>query len=106
METKQLESPNFASLIERYTSKGFSEGKSFTLWFLENIYRLEAIDAADAVCDAQNDKGVDAIWVDELNKEIHLFQSKTTQNNNSKIGDNVLKTFIGTLSQFDTSMKK
>ncbi|MER8550177.1 AIPR family protein [Mesorhizobium sp. M0684] len=105
MESAQLESPNFASLIERFTAKGFSEGKSFTLWFLENIYRLDAVDAADAVCDAQNDKGVDAIWVDELNKEIHIFQSKTTQNNNSKIGDNVLKTFIGTLSQFDTSHK-
>lgn len=105
MQASDLEAPKFNELIQRFTIKGFSEGKSFTLWFLENIYRLDAVDAADSVCDAQNDKGVDAIWVDELNKEIHIFQSKTTQNKNSRIGDNALKMFVGTLAQFDTSAK-
>lgn len=105
MQPTDLEAPQFNELIARFRSKGFSEGKSFTLWFLENIYRLDEVDAADAVCDAQNDKGVDAIWVDELNKESHILQSKTTQNSLSRIGDNSLKTFVGSLMQFDTSAK-
>jgi len=72
----------------------------FIRWFLENIYRLEAIDADDACVDAKHDKGVDAIYVDDVGETIHIVQSKTKTKDNAEFGDTDLKEFYGTLQQF------
>lgn len=88
--------------LSRYVDAGLTETKAFIAWFLENIYRLDAIPAADAICDSGNDKGIDAIWVDDINQAIHVFQSKVSQSANSHIGDVALKNFVGSLEQFQT----
>ncbi|AOU99331.1 hypothetical protein BI364_16590 [Acidihalobacter yilgarnensis] len=77
----------------------------FIRWFLENIYRLEAIDADDACVDAKHDKGVDAIYVDDVAETVYIVQSKTKTKDNAEFGDTDLKEFYGTLQQFDSKQK-
>lgn len=77
----------------------------FIRWFLENIYRLEEIDADDACVDAKHDKGVDAIYVDDVAETVHIIQAKTKTRDNAEFGDTELKEFYGTLQQFDSKEK-
>ena len=48
---------------------------------------MDDTSADDAICDGSQDKGIDAIYVDELNEEIIVFQSKTVESANKTIGD-------------------
>jgi hypothetical protein len=57
------------------------------------------------VCDSSNDKGVDGIYVDQNNEEIHFFQSKLKQKDNSTIGDVDLKNLSGSVAQFSSKEK-
>lgn len=77
----------------------------FIRWFLENIYRLEEIDADDACVDAKHDKGVDAIYVDDISEIVYIIQSKTKTKDNAEFGDTEIKEFYGTLQQFDSKIK-
>lgn len=93
---------NLTKLIARYAVKGRYESASFLNWFLENIYRLNDVDADDAICDQSNDKGIDGIYVDNSAQEIHLLQSKITQKDGRTLGDTDLKAFSGSLAQFSS----
>lgn len=88
------------SLIESYRDPKRSESASFLIWYLENYYRLDSLDAVDAVCDQHHDKGVDGIYINQENGTIDIFQAKISQNPDRTVGDTVLKEFFGTLSQF------
>lgn len=77
----------------------------FIRWFLENIYRLEEIDADDSCVDAKHDKGVDAIYVDDFTETVHIIQAKTKIKDNAEFGDTDIKEFYGTLQQFDSKKK-
>ena len=77
----------------------------FIRWFLENIFRLEEIDADDACVDAKHDKGVDAIYVDDVSETVYIIQAKTKTKDNAEFGDTELKEFYGTLQQFDSKKK-
>lgn len=77
----------------------------FVRWFLENIYRLDEIDADDACVDAKHDKGVDAIYVDDVSETVYIMQAKTKTKDNSEFGDTEIKEFYGTLQQFDSKKK-
>jgi hypothetical protein len=66
---------------------------------------MDDTSADDAICDGSQDKGIDAIYVDELNEEIVVFQSKTVESANKTIGDTSLKEFAGTLNQLSTIEK-
>lgn len=105
MNPDDLKYANLITLIAPLAVKGKTESITFLDWFLENIYRLDSIHADDAICDAPNDKGIDAIYVDENNAEIHFFQSKIRQADNGTIGDVSPKTFIASVGQFDTAEK-
>lgn len=84
---------------------GLGESASFLVWFLENVYRLEETDARDAVCDHSNDKGIDGIYIDHNNEEIHFLQAKIRQSDTGKIGDVGPKHLMGSVAQFDTADK-
>ena len=84
---------------------GLSESASFLVWFLENVYRLEETDARDAICDHQNDKGIDGIYVDHNNEEIHFLQAKIRQEDHRKVGDVGPKNLMGSVAQFNSSDK-
>ena len=102
MKESELEYSNSSSLLSPYRKKERSVSRSFLNWFLENIFGIDDTSADDAICDGGQDKGIDAIYVDELNEEIIIFQSKTVESATKTIGDTSLKEFAGTLSQLST----
>ena len=88
------------SHIDRYVVGERTESAAFLVWFLQNIYRLDDVEALDAVCDGKDDKGIDGIYVDDNLERIDVFQSKLTKSSRSKtLGDVHLKEFVGTLAQ-------
>jgi hypothetical protein len=95
MKEADLEYGSLVKLIQPYQSKGRSESATFLNWFLEQIYRLDNVAADDAICDEFNDKGIDGVYVDEINEEIHIFQARIRKKAGGTIGDNDLKTFTG-----------
>lgn len=97
--------PKLLNLFPEHIAPPRTESASFLIWYLEHYWRLDTLDAIDAVCDRTGDKGVDGIYVDENNGVINIFQSKISQNVRAEIGDVVLKEFKGTLSQFETPEK-
>lgn len=56
-----------------------TESASFLIWYLENYYRLETLEAIDCVCDQSGDKGVDGMYVNEACGTIDIFQTKISQ---------------------------
>jgi hypothetical protein len=102
MQPNDLEYANLKKRIASYEIKGRSESASFLNWFLENVYRLDDVAADDAICDQPNDKGIDAIYLDHNEEEIHFFQSKVRQNPAATVGDVALKSLVGSLAQFQT----
>jgi len=86
--------------LSEYSAVGRTDSAAFLLWFLNSVYRMDEVDAADAVCDRQQDEGIDAIAIDELEEEVVLFQAKRKQSLPGTLGDTELKKFIGTLEHF------
>lgn len=95
--------PSILVYMNKYLASGRTESRAFLAWFLENFYRLDEIDAYDAICDGPDDKGIDGIFVDDNLEQIVIFQSKLLQNANRALGDSQLKTFVGALEQFSTA---
>src|ERR1051325_10072991 len=100
MNENDLEYAKMVATIKPYTDKGRPISIAFLNWFLEHIYRLDQVAAEDTICDKSNDRGIDGIYVDENQLEIHVLQSKTKQN--GTIGDKDLREFSGTLNQLRT----
>ncbi|MDT0496110.1 AIPR family protein [Algiphilus sp. W345] len=94
--------PQLLDALKAELIPGRTESHAFLLWFLKNYYRLDEIEAADAVCDGFDDKGIDGIYVDENLECVDIFQCKLVQNPVKTLGDTQLKEFIGTLSQLQT----
>ncbi len=97
-----LDYPQILNLVKEHIDPSRSESASFLIWYLENYYRLDALEAIDAVCDQKGDKGIDGIYINEANGTIDIFQNKISQKPGRTVGDTALKEFSGTLSQFDT----
>lgn len=95
-----LSYPELLNLFRHHLDPRRSESASFLIWYLENYYRLDTLDAVDAVCDQRGDKGVDGIYVNELESCIDIFQARISQRTGLTVGDTGLKEFYGTLSQF------
>ena len=98
--------PNDFNELERFVSMFYVPGRTksaaLLLWFLDAVYRLDEVEAQDAVCDSQGDAGFDAIVVDDVHQEIVVFQSKRRERLPATLGDVDIKTFIGSLSQIAT----
>jgi len=97
--------PELLRLFPEHIDPKRSESASLLIWYLQNYYRLDPLEAVDAVCDQSNDKGVDGIYVNDHDQTITVFQSKISQKANSTIGDAALRTFAGTLGQFASAEK-
>lgn len=100
MKADDLEYTNLVTLIKPYTDKGRPVSIAFLNWFLEHVYRLEQVTAEDVICDKNNDRGIDGIYIDKERSEIHVLQSKTKQK--GTIGDKDLREFSGTINQMRT----
>ena len=97
--------PAILDLFARHRAAGRADSVSFLVWYLENYYRLDQIEAIDAVCDQPGDKGIDGIFVDDNNQTITVFEVRTYQNPAATVGDAPLRSFVGTLTQFETPEK-
>jgi len=79
------------------------DSATFLAWFLEIIFGIDQDIAISAVCDNKNDKGIDAIYVDPIEEEIHIFQSKLKNKSEKTIGDKYLRDFSGVMPWFEDS---
>lgn len=103
MKASDLEHKKFAKDHLRYYEQRANDFPSrFLTWFLEHIFRLDPLEADDAKVDAKHDKGVDAVYVDDISETVYLVQSKTKENPKTTLGDVDLRSFAGTLLQFKT----
>ena len=59
-----------------YKNKFPNDGQRFIAWYLRNIYYLDQLQARDAITDGQNDKQIDAVYIDDDNSKIHIIQGK------------------------------
>lgn len=106
MKVEYLRHSNFSNVLEKhYSGRGSDFSKRFLKWFLENIFRLDEFLADDACVDAKHDKGVDAIYVDDVSEVVYVIQAKTKTSDKATLGDTELKDFYGTLVQFDSKEK-
>lgn len=102
MKATDLQHSNFSGILEQhYSNRAPDFSKRFLKWFLENIFRLDEFATDDACVDAKHDKGVDAIYVDNVSEIVYIIQSKTKTSEKATLGDTELKDFYGTLLQFD-----
>jgi hypothetical protein len=98
MSKLNLSYPAILDLFREHLDPKRTESASFLIWYLENYYRLDTVEAVDAVCDQKGDKGVDGIYVNEAEACIYIFQSRISQKVNSSVGDTSLKEFQGSWS--------
>ena len=101
MLAKQLHYPNLKPLLAQYEEKGRGESIAFLNWFLESIFRLDAIEADDAICDRSNDKGIDGLYVDHTLERVYVLQCKLKQSEGTT-GDAPLRELAGTMTQLSS----
>ena len=99
MDPESLRYPELLNVIAAHRIPGRTDSVAFLRWFLSNILRLDDSMADDCICDGPNDKGIDAIYIDDNAETIHVFQSRTIQKQTRTLGDVPLKEFDGTLGQ-------
>jgi hypothetical protein len=106
MKPEELKYSAFSSTLDKqYGLRAPDFSKRFLKWFLENIFRLDEFETDDSCVDAKHDKGIDAIYVDDVSESIFIIQSKTKTNDKAELGDTELKDFAGTLLQLDSKTK-
>lgn len=104
MRPEDLAYQNLAGkVLSGYLYDGRTESAAFLAWFLENILRLDDVEAAGAICDSPSDRGIDAIYVDRDNNEIIFMQAKVRQNETKTVGDQSIRDFAGAFAQFATA---
>lgn len=100
MNADELKYGNLKAMLTRYEEKGRGESIAFLNWFLENIFRLESVEADDAICDRPNDRGIDGLFVDHTQETIYVLQGKIKQKD-STLGDASLRELAGTITQLN-----
>ena len=88
--------------LASYSKRATNSSAQFLRWFLEHIFRLDTQDADDTCVDNPQDKGIDGIFVSDSAETIYLFQSKIRQKKTAELGDSDLRTFRGSLTQFQS----
>jgi len=102
VKSKKADFNLIEKLAKPYGAAGRTDSAALLIWFLETIFRLDEIEAHDAVCDKKHDAGIDALSVKDDQKELFLFQAKRKQSLPATLGDTDLKQFVGSLQQFQT----
>ena len=106
MDQSELKYQSFLPVLaEIQRETGLAESPAFLYWFLVNVYRLDETDARDSICDKTNDKGIDAIYVDHGEQEVHFLQAKIRQKENGTVGDVGPKNIVSSMHQFATAEK-
>ncbi|MEQ8832372.1 MAG: AIPR family protein [Alphaproteobacteria bacterium] len=104
MKPEDLNYANLSSnILPSYAYEGRTESASFLAWFIENILRLDEVEATDAICDGPSDRGIDAVYIDHDSNDVIFLQAKVRQNDARTIGDQPIRDFAGSVAQFSTS---
>ena len=103
MNDQDFDYPKILDLFPEHLDPKRSESASFLIWYLENYYRLDMIEAVDSVVDQRGDKGIDGIYVNDDDSTITVLQSRVFQSAKKGVGDKPLREFAGTLGQFRDS---
>ena len=99
------DSKDFAALgafVGPFDAKGRTESAALLIWFLQTVYRLDDVEAEDAVCDRKHDEGFDALFVNDSRREVAVFQCKRREKLPATLGDVDLKNFVGSLAHLKT----
>lgn len=75
------------------------------LWFLRNVVGVGELEAYDHVCDGDNDKGIDGLFLDIGDGEnpedtLIIYQSKYTETPDGKVGPRDIDTLAGAANSF------
>lgn len=90
----------FDSELARHHIGNRTQSTAMLAWFLETVWRMEAEEIEDSICDGGGDKGIDAIHLDEDAQEITIFQAKRRNNPDATQGDADLRAFAGVSAYF------
>ena len=82
-----------------------NDNSAFLIWFLKNIFCLSEQESVDSVVDGSSDKGIDGIWVDDIDEEIYIFQSEFSPNDDRDTGDSKIREFAGISTWFSDENK-
>lgn len=102
MDATSFEYPAILELCAEHLDSRRSESAAFLIWYMENYYRLDPLEAVDSVCDNPGDKGVDGILVNDNDNTVTIFQAKLSQAADRTVGDAALRALMGTLAQFQS----
>lgn len=86
--------------MKKLSVPGRSESKQLILWALIYMYEIDKSLAETLICDGSQDKGIDAIFVDDTEMRILVFQGKYKQNDNMTFGDTDLQRLAGAIAFF------
>ncbi len=100
---------NYTSEIQKRIDDGLAPSKAFISYYLNLFFRLDYGDERDYICDIKNDRGIDAIYINDEIEEIYFIQSKfgdSTKEDNftsiRKIGEKEPSNFLGNIEKFKT----
>ncbi len=100
---------NYVNEIKKRINDGLSPSRAFISYYLCLFFRLDYGDERDFICDKPNDKGIDAIYVNDETEEIYFIQSKFGDSTPEKyyksdksIGDKDPSQFLGSVEKFKT----
>jgi hypothetical protein len=103
---------NAYKLITEVADPRVSEGLKkpravLLLWFMRNVMGVDDLEAYEYVCDGDDDKGIDGLYlssedVDDGQRTVILFQSKYPEKPKN-VGEGDLKQFVASAIPFETS---
>ena len=70
IRTKKSVFDHLNPLVTRFEAAGRDPSIALLIWFLQLIYRLDEVEAIDAVVDGKGDMGVDGCVVNDNDREI------------------------------------
>lgn len=98
-----LDYPDVLQVFAHHRLPGRNDSAAFLIWYLENYYRLDTVEAIDSVCDQRGDRGIDGIYVNDAEGTIDVFQSALSQKPGRTVGDTAPKEFYGSIQQLETA---
>lgn len=75
-ETTKLDWAVLDGQVRQATIRDIPTSQKFPSYVLRTLFGLTEDDASEAITDASQDRGIDAVLLDEANRDIHLFQFK------------------------------
>ncbi len=99
----------YSNEMQKRLDDGMDLSRAFIAVYINLFYRLDYGDERDFICDKANDRGIDAIYINDEVEEVYFIQSKFGDSNNTnnfqsvrKIGEKEPSHFIGSVEKFKT----